>query len=84
MYVRRGRLVLDELHDVILINDFAGCCGKVSADFEGCQVSLGYFEEIVRTLHIFDQVLKAFDEIAGIGCERFSQDFGVGAREIGR
>ncbi len=71
MHLARGRRVLNELHDVILVDDFARRRRKIAANLKGRQIRLRDFEKIVRALHVFDKVFEPFDQITDIGCKCF-------------
>jgi hypothetical protein len=43
---------LEELHEVVLKNDLAWCCGDVSADLEGGLVGHGDLEPALALLQV--------------------------------
>ena len=78
----RRRLVLDELHQVVLEDDLAGRGRDVLAETEGGHVRLLDLDVAVAALDVLEQMLHAGDEVLAVGGERRAQDFRIGEEEV--
>ena len=79
-HLRRDRAVLDQLHQVVLVNHVARRQGEAGADLEGRFVAL----PDASPVRIRDQVRDPPGDALAPGLERLLQRRGVGGREIRR
>ena len=78
------RLILDELHDLVLVNDLAGRGGHVAPELEGAPIGLGNAQAAAAGFDIALKPLQSFHQIAGIAGEGCPQHFRIGEYEVGR
>jgi hypothetical protein len=77
-----ARRVLDELHQLVLVDDLAGRGGDVLADLEGLHVGLPDRELAFAALEVGQQVLQALDQVLALGLDGRLQHLRVGHREV--
>ena len=82
MRLRRGRRILDKLHQLVLINDFAGGGGDVLADFESVVIAHADAQHAVAAFQIFQKIAQSFDKIFALAFHGRAQHFGIGQPEI--
>ncbi len=80
----RRRLVLDELHELVLEHDLAGCRRDVDAEFERLGVGHRDLELAVAALDVVQQVVQALDEVLAARGDRLAIHLGIGQREVRR
>ncbi len=80
----RRRLVLDELHELVLEHDLAGRGGDVDAELEGLGVGHRDLELAVAALDVVQQVVQALHQVLAAGGDRLAKHLGIGQREIRR
>jgi hypothetical protein len=78
------RRVLDQLHDLILVDDLAWGRGDVHADLEGVHVGLADGELALAALEVGQQVLEAFQQVLALGLDGGLDDLGICQREVRR
>ena len=81
-HVFRCRLILDQLHQLILEDHLARRRRHVDADREIGGIGLTNPQRAVSGLDIFRQHLHAADEVVAVGRQRLAQYFRIGENEI--
>ena len=79
-----GRLILDELDQVVLVDDLAGREREIFADLEQIRIGLADAQIAVAGLDVLAQHVHAAHQILGVGRERLAQQFRIGQHEIRR
>src|SRR6185437_14164444 len=80
----RRRLVLDQLHQLVLVDDLPRRRGDVYAELERLAVGHRYPELAVAALDVVEEVVQALDQVLAAACDGFAEHFGIGQREVGR
>ncbi len=78
------RLVLDQLHQVVLVDDLARRHREVAADRKLGVVGLADAQVAAATFHVLGEHLHAAHQILGVGRDRLAQQFRIGDNEVGR
>ncbi len=82
--LRRRRLVLDELQQLVLEDDLARRGRDVDAELEGFRIGHRNLEATVTALDVVEQIVEPLDEVLTAGRDRLAEHLGVGQREIRR
>ena len=80
----RHRLILDELHQVVLINHLPRRDRDVLADAERLHVGHLDREASLAALEVLEQILQPVEQVLALALDRRPQGFGIGHQEIGR
>ena len=83
-HLRGRRLVLDELHQIVLEHDVSRRRRDIDAELEGLAVGHRDSELTVAALDVVEKVVEALDEILPARCDRFAEYLRIGQREIRR
>ena len=77
-------LVLDQLHERVLIDDLSGRDREVLTDLELARVGLADLELPAPALDVLRQQLHAANQVLAVRSERFPQEFRVGEHPVRR
>src|SRR3546814_4377012 len=77
------RRVLDDLHEVVLVDHLARRQGDVLAELEGLDVGHLYPEAALAALEVGEQVVQALHEVLAAGFQRRAQHLRIGHHEVG-
>ena len=80
----RGRRVLDQLHQFVLVDHLARRRRHVDADHEVGRIGLADAQRAVAGLDVLGQHLHAANQIVTVGCQRLAQHFRIGHHEVRR
>ncbi len=80
----RGRGILDQLYQVILIDHFPRGCGQIAANFKRVRVGHGNLQLALATFNIVQHVFQTANQIFPFGIQGFPQNFRIGQDKIGR
>ena len=83
-HVFRRRLILDQLHQLVLEDHLAGRHRHVDANREVGGVGLADAQRAVSGLDVFRQHLHAANQVVAAGSQRLAQHFRIGENEIRR
>ena len=83
-HVLRGRRILDQLHQLVLVDHLARRRRHVDADDEVGRVGLADPQRAAAGLDVLRQHLHAANQIVAAGGQRFAQHFRIGQHEIRR
>ena len=83
-HLLRGRRVLDELHQLVLVDHLAGRRRHVDADDEVRRIGLADAQRAAAGLDILRQHLHAANQIVAVGSQRLAQHLRIGEHEIRR
>src|SRR5208337_772135 len=78
------RLVLDELHHVVLVDDLAGRDADVAAEVEGGVVHHLDRQLALAALEVGEQVVQAAQQVLAAGFRGLAQDLRIGEQEVAR
>ena len=78
------RRVLDQLHQIVLVDDLARRGGDVLAELERRHVGHLDRQAALAALQIVEQVLQSVDQVLAAAFDRRAQHLGVGQHEIRR
>src|SRR3546814_8608454 len=77
------RRVLDDLHEVVLVDHLARRQGDVLAELEGLDVGHLDPEAALAALEVGEQVVQALHEVLAAGFQRRAQHLRIGHHEVG-
>ena len=81
--IRRLRVVLDQLEQIVLEHHLARRRGNVLAHLEGAGV--GHADaQLAVIADVVQQVVQALDQVLAVALDRLAEHFRVGQREVGR
>ena len=78
------RVILDQLHQIVLIDHLSGGDADILADLEGVHVGHLDVQLALAALEIAQQVAEALKQVLAAGLRRLAQHFGVGHQEVRR
>jgi len=79
------RVVLDQLQEVVLKHNLAGCGGDVDAEFERIVVCHSQPDLVAAAARqVLEQVVQSLHQVPPAARHRFAQHFGIGEQEIAR
>ena len=81
--VSRGRRVLDQLHQVVLVDDLAGRDRDVLADPEFAVIRHADAELALAALEVGQQVRQALQQVLAAGLGGLAQHLRIGQQEVG-
>ena len=84
VHLRGGRRVLDQLHQIVLVDHLAGRGGDVLADLERLLVGHADLQAPSAPLEVGEQVLEAIQQVLAAGLLGFAQDRRIGQDEVAR
>ena len=84
VHLRGGRRVLDQLHQIVLVDHLAGRGGDVLADLERLLVGHADLQAPSAPLEVGEQMLEAVQQVLAAGLLGFAQDRRIGQDEVAR
>ena len=77
------RRILDQLHQLILVDHLARRCGQVTAHLKCRAVGHGHIEQVRVLAQVFNQVAHAVHQVHALALPGNTQYFRVGQRVVG-